>query len=554
MNPAVIRERPPQAAPPTVLPSSWQLGKTQGRLVVSALTVVGLLLRLHLLNQSLTGDEVSTYWIVVGHGLGQAVQLTHSPQETTPPLFFVAAWLTQGLLGNPGESIRLVPLVAGTLTIPMTYVLGVRTVGRSAAVVGAALIMGSPFLITYSVDARAYMLATLLVLLAGWFLLRFLDSGGWGWAAGYAVFTCAALYTHYVVVFVLGAQLVWAFWAHRWARRTLVVSNLAALFGFAPWAGRVWSDFHGPNYIAYYQPFGVNTFFRVLERFSLGQGYYTLSTLPGSTGLALLTAGAAVCVVGLALRWRAGRLHLGRFSSRNWLVVVLALATPVGAGLYSLIGSDVFDSRNMIISWPGLALTVGAVVALIPQTLRLLSLVLLVGGLLFGTARLLDPVYQPSDVNGAASYIYRVGTSGDPVVVVPAYAYPLTEEDVAFKDLGGSTPKRFVSYRIDAPPRSASVRAALTQGNAWPPTIHPVAPAVIAKEAATQTAARGRILFYIAGPTPLADYGFFPNTPAAKFLSALPRTLRPFRETTFPGLDGMAEIGVFEFHNTAPRS
>ena len=79
MNPAVIQERPPQEAPPTVLSSAWQLGKTQGRLVVSALTVVGLLLRLHLLNQSLTGDEVSTYWIVVGHGIGQAVHLTHSP-------------------------------------------------------------------------------------------------------------------------------------------------------------------------------------------------------------------------------------------------------------------------------------------------------------------------------------------------------------------------------------------------------------------------------------------------------------------------------------------
>jgi hypothetical protein len=314
------------------------------------------------------------------------------------------------------------------------------------------------------------------------------------------------------------------------------------------------SDFHGPNYIAYFQPFGVNTFFRVLERFSLGQGYYAVSTLPGSAGLALLKAGAAVAVVGLVLSWRAGRLHLGRFSSRTWLVVVLALATPVGAGLYSLLRTDVFDSRNMIISWPGLALTVGAVVALIPQPLRLLLLVLLVGGLLFGTVKMLDSVYQPSDVNGAASYVYRVGASGDPVVTVPAYAYPLTEEDVAFEDMGRSTPKRFVTYRIAAPPRSASVRAALKQGNAWPPTLHPVAPAVIAKEAAAQASGRGRTLFYIAGPTPLADYGFFPNTPAAEFLSALPRTLRPFRETIFPGLDGTAEVGVFEFHDTAPRS
>jgi hypothetical protein len=555
MNPTVTRERPPQTAPPTVLSSAWQLGKTQGRLVVSALVVVGLLLRLHLLNQSLSGDEISTYWIVVGHGLGQAIWLSHSPQETTPPLFFVAAWLTQGWLGNPGESIRLVPLVAGTVTIPMTYVLGVRTVGRNAAVVGAALITLSPFLITYSVTARAYMLATLLVLLAGWFLLRFLDSGEWGWAAGYAACTCAALYTHYVVVFVLGAQLAWAFLVHPSARRALVVSNLVALLGFAPWAGHLLSDFHGPNSIAYYNHFDANTVFgHVLPQFSLGQGYYAVSTVPGPVGLALLAAGAAVAVVGLALSWRTGRLHLGRFSSRTWLVVILALATPVGAGLYSLVGSDVFDSRNMIISWPALALTVGAVVARIPQPLRLLAPVLLAGGLVFGTVKIFDSVYQPPDVNAAASYVYRVGSSGDPVVTVPAYAYPLTEEDVAFADMGLSTSKRFVTYRIGAPPRSASVHAALTQGNAWPKTIHFIAPAVIAKEAAARASGRGRTLFYIAGPTPLAEYGFFPYTPAAMFLSALPRTMRPFRETIFPGLDGTAVIGVFEFHDTAPGS
>ena len=213
---------------------------------------------------------------------------------------------------------------------------------------------------------------------------------------------------------------------------------------------------------------------------------------------------------------------------------------PVGAGLYSLLRTDVFNSRNMIISWPGLALTVGAVVALIPQPLRLLLLVLLVGGLLFGTVKILDSVYQPSDVNGAASYVYRMRASGDPVVTVPAYAYPLTEEDVAFEDMGRSTPKRFVAYRMAAPPRSASVRAALTQGNAWPPTIHPVAPAVIAKEAAAQASGRGRTLFYIAGPAPLADYG---STDAPQPIAHAPARCARSERRSSPGWTGRRRSG-----------
>ena len=66
------------------------------------LTLGGLLLRLPSFDDSLFGDEVSTYFIVTGHGVGQVLDWVRSDLEVTPPLFFVLAWATHSF-GEPAR-------------------------------------------------------------------------------------------------------------------------------------------------------------------------------------------------------------------------------------------------------------------------------------------------------------------------------------------------------------------------------------------------------------------------------------------------------------------
>ena len=54
--------------------------------------------------------------------------------EITPPLSFLLVWL-RTRLGHSPELLRLPSLIAGTATIPIVYLVGVRTVGRMAALV-----------------------------------------------------------------------------------------------------------------------------------------------------------------------------------------------------------------------------------------------------------------------------------------------------------------------------------------------------------------------------------------------------------------------------------
>src|SRR5947209_6704244 len=158
-----------------------------------AITLAGLLLRLPSFGNSLFGDEVGTYYIVTGHSLGRILHLQYGHSvDLTPPLYFALAWLAERFGSSP-QLLRLVPLLAGLVSIPLTYAVGARTVGRRAAIVGASLVALSPFLIFYSTEARAYAPVMALTLGSTLALLKALEQRRAIWLIEYAVLSCAAV-------------------------------------------------------------------------------------------------------------------------------------------------------------------------------------------------------------------------------------------------------------------------------------------------------------------------------------------------------------------------
>jgi 4-amino-4-deoxy-L-arabinose transferase-like glycosyltransferase len=216
-------------------------------LLVGAITAVGLLLCLPSYNDSLFGDELSTYFIVSGHSLGHALYLLRDHSiDLNPPLLFALAW-TAAKLGDHAQLIALPSLLAGTAMIPFTYLLGLRTIGRPAALVGAALTALSPFLIFYSTEAHAYAMMALLTVLAAPALWQALDGGGIRWWAAYAACSCVGLYTSYLSVFPLAALFIWALWDGDGRRRALLMANIAAAIGFLPWLPTFIKETHSPG-------------------------------------------------------------------------------------------------------------------------------------------------------------------------------------------------------------------------------------------------------------------------------------------------------------------
>jgi mannosyltransferase len=211
-------------------------------LALVGLTAAALALRLPLVDQSLTLDEPHS-WVIAKGGFGDIFRELRAGYEIHPPLYFVLAWLA-GKVGDPATWVRMPSLVLGTACVPLAYALGLRTVGRSAAAAGAALLAISPFAIHYSTDARPYAVLMFFCLASTLALVVAVESGRARWWALYALMACAALYTHYFAAFVLVAQAGWVFALARGHRRAYVLSCAAVAAGYLPWVPSILDQPH----------------------------------------------------------------------------------------------------------------------------------------------------------------------------------------------------------------------------------------------------------------------------------------------------------------------
>ena len=425
-------------------------------LVVAAIAAAGFALRAATFGDSLFGDELATEWTASRSGLGGVIDAVRSEQELTPPLYYLLASLTREI-GDPLASVRLPSLLAGTLAIPLVYLLGARTVSRPAALVGTALFALNQFLIFHSVEARAYMLALLGVLLATLALLEALSSGRRVWWVGYAALSALCLYAHYTTAFTLVVLAAWALWAHPRRWRALALANAAAALAFLPWIGAWLDDARSPlaEINATLAPF---TFERSIDewvRLAVGRPQAGLGSVVGDASLLLVALGFAIAALGLAIAVVRGRLSVGRPDPRSGpvLLVALAVAAPLGAALFSALGNDILIGRNISASLPYVALLAGALLAAeTVVALRTAACVLALAGFAIAAVGMLDPERRRPDYEGVASFIDASTNPGAPILDFPPPSPgPPTELEVEVARLGEPHPVLRLGFRPLSP-------------------------------------------------------------------------------------------------------
>ena len=383
--------------------------------VVGGLALLALALRLPLLRDSLLGDELIMYGIVHDRGLGDVLSVVRDT-EKTPPLHFALAWVT-ARIGDSTWSVRLPSLLSGIALVPLGYALGLRTAGRAAGLVAAAILALQPYSMFYATEARAYALVALLAGLSTLCLLRALDTRSRWWWAAYVLAVLGVAYTHYIGIFVLAAQAGWAFWVHRDRLRELATVHALIVLAIHPVDSLVprpagsqcgrGQAYCGPR------PAVVEYFARANAQVAFGQPFATLRDVPGSAAavLAVLVLAAALVAAGVRA-WRRDPP-----GARMVLVILLALATPLGIAALSLPGDRSFLlPRNLIASLPALAVLIGWLLVALRSRLAVAAAAAFLLVLAVGAAHALDPSHRRSPYRDAAHLVDAWARPGDPVI------------------------------------------------------------------------------------------------------------------------------------------
>jgi len=277
-----------------------------------------------------------------------------SHSESTPPLYYLVAWLWSQPFGTGEIWMRSLSALAGTASILVVY-LAARALplSRRAALIAAAALAVSPVLIWFAQDARAYSLVFLLTALSFLLFARARRSQSRRDLAWWAVFSALALATHYFAGFVVVAEaaLLW----RRPNRRAVAVALLPVLAMGAlllPLALEQRDHAHAAWIAAQPREQRLERAAAKLVGSDNGEEHGRRATDPIPLAVPLLLALAS-----LGLLLAIGSPEERRAAGAAAAVGAIALALPLAL---ALLGPDYLDGRNLLPVYVPLLILLGA--------------------------------------------------------------------------------------------------------------------------------------------------------------------------------------------------
>ncbi len=345
------------------------------------LLVLGLTILAAALRFATIGGQ--SYWIdesITVHEMHLSFgALLHSVRvnETTPPLYFVLAWIWAKLFGTGEIGLRSLSALAGTALVPVAYLAARELVSRRAGQLAALFAAVSPFLIWYSQEARSYMLFGLFCGLSVLFWARARREPSRRNLALWAAASVLAVLTHFFAGFLVAPEAVWLLYVAR-SRRVFAACAAIAVAQLAVLPLVIGDTGHPLGWIQAF-PLSIRLQ-QVPVDLGLSTLYQTSLVTDAALGSALL---AAIVVATLAV---GGTVREHRGAAAAALLALLAIGLPM---LLAAFGRDYVVPRNFMPAWLPLAIVIAAAAsAPRARVLGVLLALLVVGGSVYALVRI----------------------------------------------------------------------------------------------------------------------------------------------------------------------
>ncbi|MBN1440078.1 MAG: glycosyltransferase family 39 protein [Anaerolineales bacterium] len=380
--------------------------KAQTTWAFPAVCLAAFLLRLvNLGRQGLWFDEAYTAF-VVRRPPAEMVQFLIT-DGVHPPLYYVlmAAWVR--LFGDSEVSLRLPSAIGGGVAVWILYLLVRRMTGEREALVSAAFLGASPFLIWHSMDARMYSLECLAAVAAAFFFWEYLHRPAAGAFLGF-IFSHALLYgTHYFGVFLLLAEaffLILGWRDHLRVWIPFLAGQAAALAPLAVWGGILLQRENGSFGIGWISKPGWMDPVLTMVNFFAANG--------GQWNLAAVTVGLALLLLFTAAARSAAHTEAVRFGF-FWLGIPVLMAWVLSQKI------PIYIDRYLILSLPAAAFLASVGAGSLRGWKRWFFPTLLVGAMIPGVLGIHGPAegYRKEGWREAAQSIRSQFQSGDVLLV-----------------------------------------------------------------------------------------------------------------------------------------
>jgi predicted membrane-bound mannosyltransferase len=359
--------------------------------------------------------------------------------ESTPPLYYVLAWLWAKLFGTTEAGLRSLSALFGTIAVPVAWRAAREWFRRPAAgLIAATLVAVNPFFVWYSQEARSYSLLILTAVLTILTLGRALNDRTPRAYAAWAAAAAAALLTHYFAAFLVAPEAIWLLWATRHGTGRAAAGDHARGAGRAavgdpargaapPAAGRdrrAWLAAAAPAAVALaLAPLAIGQ--RDLGHTSFIAGLSLRSRvtdLPkklvtGELGTPTPLIGPIAGLIAAA----AIAYAIHRFRTPALTLVALAAAAALIPVALALLGADYLLPRNVIAAYVPLTLVAAAGLAAAPPKLGVAGAAVIAAVAIVVNAEVAtDAKLQRDDWRGAANQLTAAGP-GTAILVSPDY-------------------------------------------------------------------------------------------------------------------------------------
>jgi mannosyltransferase len=375
---------------------------------VLAFVVLGGALRfLTLDTQSFELDESVT--VALLHHSFSGMLGTIPETETTPPLYYVLAWLWTRAFGVNEIGLRSLSALLGTAMIPLAYTTGRRLISANAGLIAAGLTAVSPWLLWYSQEARAYALLALLSLASFSSFTVAVEAPTRRAVSTWAVVSALALAAHYFAVFLVIPEAAWLLYCTNRRRVVLAATAFVGLVGAALLPLALEQEHGIGGKAGFLQTPLASRITAIPTRFLVGE------YAPASSKAALVILAIIMVIVGGVGLLRDTELARIRTLWIAFSAVAFALIFPI---VLAFVGRDYLDARNLVGTWTPLIIVLAGGYAAMGRVGLAAAIGLGVLFLAMSVVGSIDSAVQRTDYRGIASTLGPSPGRGERAIVV----------------------------------------------------------------------------------------------------------------------------------------